>query len=99
MLPSNYLPPLVPFLFSALTVSGLASKALHIGLHVRSLPFLYFSIYSPTLILPDLLVILVARVLLQYPSPETRLRWLSNCIGGILSYVADRKVDGWKMPS
>lgn len=80
-----FLPPLPPFLFSALVVSGLASKALHIGLHIRSLPFLYFVLYSPTLILQDLLVILVGRFLLQYAAPGTRLQWLSTCVGGLLS--------------
>jgi len=80
-------PPLPPFLFSALVVSGLASKALHIGLHIRSLPFLYLVIYSPTLILPDLLVIFVGRLLLQFASPETRLQWFSTSVGGLLSWV------------
>ncbi|KAJ6104553.1 hypothetical protein N7523_010873 [Penicillium sp. IBT 18751x] len=81
------LPPLPPFLFSALVVSGLASKALHIGLHLRSLPFLYFVLYSPTLILPDLLVIFVGRLLLQFAAPGTRLQWLSTCVGGLLSLL------------
>lgn len=85
MFPFAHLPPLPPFLFSALVVSGLASKALHIGLHIRSLPFLYFVLYSPTLVLPDLLVIIFARILLQYPAPETRLQWLSTIAGGFLS--------------
>ncbi|KAJ5895142.1 Alkaline phosphatase-like alpha/beta/alpha [Penicillium taxi] len=79
------LPPLPPFLFSALVVSGLASKALHIGLHFHSIPFLYLVLFSPTLILPDLLVITFVRALLQYPTPETRLQWLSTCIGGLIS--------------
>ncbi|KAJ5579831.1 uncharacterized protein N7459_005816 [Penicillium hispanicum] len=87
MSPFAYLPPLTPFLFSALAVSGLASKALHIGLHIESLPFLYFVLYSPTLILPDLLVILLARVLLQFPTPETRLQWVSTGLGGLLALV------------
>lgn len=79
------LPPLPPFLFSALVVSGLASKALHIALHIRSLPFLYFVLYSPTLVLPDLLVIALARILLQFSAPETRLQWLSTLVGGFLA--------------
>jgi len=82
-----YLPALPPFLFSTLVVSGLASKALHIGLHIRSLPFLHFVIYSPTLVLPDLLIITCGRVLLQFPAPETRLQWLSTCVGGFFAYV------------
>lgn len=81
------LPPLSPFLFSTLVVSGLASKALHIALHIRSLPFLYFVLYSPTLILPDVLVIIFARVLLRFHAPEGRLQWLSTALGGALSYV------------
>ena len=79
------LPRLPPFLFSTLVVSGLASKALHIGLHIHSLPFLYFVLYSPTLVLPDLLVIAFARLLLQFPAPETGLQWLSTFAGGFLS--------------
>lgn len=85
MLSFALLPPLPPLLFSALVVSGLASKALHIGLHIRSLPFLYFVLYSPTLVLPDLLVITSVRILLRFPNPETRLQWLSTCVGGFLS--------------
>ncbi|CAG8090492.1 unnamed protein product [Penicillium salamii] len=81
------LPPLPPFLFSALVVSGLASKALHIALHIRSLPFLYFVLYSPTLILPDVLVIICVRVLLRFHAPEGRWQWLSTALGGALSYV------------
>lgn len=79
------LPPLPPFLFSALAVSGLASKALHIGLHIRSLPFLYFVLYSPTLVLPDLAVITLTRILLQFSRPETRVQWLSTLVGGFLA--------------
>jgi hypothetical protein len=81
------LPPLSPFLFSALVVSGLASKALHIALHIRSLPFLYFVLYSPTLILPDVFVIILARVLLRFPAPEGRWQCVSTALGGALSYV------------
>ena len=81
------LPPLPPFLFSALVVSGLASKALHIALHFQSLPFLYFVLYSPTLILRDVLVIIFVRVLLRFQVPESRWQWLSTGLGGALSYV------------
>ncbi|KAJ5095988.1 hypothetical protein NUU61_005344 [Penicillium alfredii] len=81
------LPPLPPFLFAALVVSGLASKALHIALHIRSLPFVYFILFSPTLVLPDLVVIAVTRLLLQFSSPETRLQWISTYIGGFLSLI------------
>lgn len=84
----SYLPPLPPFLFAAWTVSGITSKALHIALHIRSLPFLYFVIYSPTLVLPDLLLIILARILLQFPAPETRLQWLLTSLGGVLSWVS-----------
>lgn len=82
-----FLPPLTPFLFSALVVSGLASKALHIALHVQSLPFLYFVLYSPTLILRDVLVIIFGRVLLRFQAPDSRWQWLSTGLGGALSYV------------
>lgn len=82
-----YLPALPPFLFATLVVSGLASKALHIGLHIRSLPFLHFVIYSPTLVLPDFLIITCGRILLQFPAPETHLQWLSTCVGGLFAYV------------
>ncbi|CAI7564349.1 unnamed protein product [Penicillium pancosmium] len=82
-----YLPALAPFLFSALVVSGLASKILHIGLHIRSLPFLHFVLYSPTLLLPDLFIITCGRVLLQFPAPDSKLRWLSTCVGGFFSLV------------
>lgn len=81
----NYLPPLPAFLFSTLVVGGLAAKTLHIGLHFSSLPFLYLVLYSPTLILPDLLIIFFVRILLQFPAPETRLQWISTCLGGVLS--------------
>ncbi|KAJ5185158.1 Alkaline phosphatase-like alpha/beta/alpha [Penicillium cf. griseofulvum] len=81
------LPPLPPFLFSALVVSGLASKALHIALHFQSLPFLYFVLYSPTLILPDVLVIIFVRVLLRFHAPESRWQWLSTGLGGALSLI------------
>ncbi|CAG8926084.1 unnamed protein product [Penicillium salamii] len=81
------LPPLPPFLFSVLVVSGLASKALHIALHIRSLPFLYFVLYSPTLILPDVLVIICVRVLLRFHAPEGRWQWLSTALGGALSLI------------
>jgi hypothetical protein len=86
----SYLPPLSPFLFSALVVSGLASKALHIALHIRSLPFLYFVLYSPTLVLPDVLVIICARILLRFHTPEGRWQWLSTTVGGGLAYVFPR---------
>lgn len=87
MLRIPFLPPLSPFLFSVLAVSGLASKALHLALHFNSLPFLHFALYSPTLVLPDLLVILFVRVLLRFQAPETSLQWLSTCCGAFLSYV------------
>ncbi|KAJ5108041.1 Alkaline phosphatase-like alpha/beta/alpha [Penicillium angulare] len=83
----NYLPPLPAFLFSTLVVGGLAAKTLHIGLHFSSLPFLYLVLYSPTLILPDLLIIFFVRILLQFPAPETRLQWVSTCLGGVLSLL------------
>lgn len=82
-----FLPPLTPFLFSILAVSGLASKALHIALHIRSLPFLYFVLYSPTLVIPDLFVIIIGRLLLRYHAPEGRWQWLSTAVGGALAYV------------
>ncbi|KAJ5398848.1 hypothetical protein N7465_009337 [Penicillium sp. CMV-2018d] len=81
------LPPLPPFLFSALVVSGLASKALHIALHIQSLPFLYFVLYSPTLILRDVLVIICGRVLLRFQAPDSRWQWLSTGLGGALSLI------------
>lgn len=84
---SAYLPPLSPFLFAALVVGGLASKALHIALHIHSLPFLYFVLYSPTLVIPDLLIIAFVRALLHTPSPETKLQWVTTALGGMLSYV------------
>ncbi|KAJ6140600.1 hypothetical protein N7470_010396 [Penicillium chermesinum] len=87
MSPLSYLPPLPQFLFSTLFVSGLAAKILHIGLHFHSLPFLYLALYSPTLFLPDFLVITCGRILLRFPTPETRLQWLSTCIGGLLSLI------------
>lgn len=82
-----YLPPLPPFLFAALVVGGLASKTLHIALHIHSLPFLYFVLYAPTLVIPDILVITFVRILLYTPSPETKLQWVTTCLGGLLSYV------------
>ncbi|OQE47295.1 hypothetical protein PENCOP_c001G05984 [Penicillium coprophilum] len=81
------LPPVPPFLFSVLVVSGLASKALHIALHFRSLPFLYFVLYSPTLILPDVFVIFLVRVLLRFHAPDSRWQWLSTVLGGALSLI------------
>lgn len=90
---STYLPPLSPFLFAALVVGGLASKALHIALHIHSLPFLYFVLYAPTLVIPDLLVIAFVRVLLYTPSPETKLQWATTTLGGMLSYVPPLAVD------
>lgn len=84
---TSYLPPLLPFLFATLVIGGLASKALHIALHIHSLPFLYFVLYSPTLVIPDLLIIIFVRVLLYTPSPETKLQWGTTAIGGMLSYV------------
>ncbi|KAJ5810214.1 Alkaline phosphatase-like alpha/beta/alpha [Penicillium pulvis] len=82
-----FLPPVPPYLFSALVVSSFASKALHIGLHFHSLPFLYLVLYSPTLILPELLIISFVRLLLQFPTPESRLQWISTCLGGLLSLI------------
>ncbi|KAJ5090769.1 Alkaline phosphatase-like alpha/beta/alpha [Penicillium argentinense] len=82
-----FLPAFAPFAFSTLVVSGLASKALHIGIHIHSLPFLYLVIYSPTLVLPEILIITCARLLLQWPAPETKLQWLSTCVGGILGLL------------
>ncbi|KAJ5708378.1 Alkaline phosphatase-like alpha/beta/alpha [Penicillium malachiteum] len=83
----TFLPPLAPFLFATLVVGGLASKALHIGLHFRSLPFLYLVLYSPTLVLPDILIIVFVRLLLQFPAPESRLQWISTVLGGFISLV------------
>ncbi|KAJ5582598.1 hypothetical protein N7535_001218 [Penicillium sp. DV-2018c] len=82
-----FLPPLPPFLFSALVVSGLASKALHIALHIHSLPFLQLILYSPTLVLPDVLVIIAVRLLLRFPAPESKWQWLSTVVGGALSLI------------
>jgi hypothetical protein len=96
MLRFPFLPPVTPFLFSALVVSGLTSKALHLALHFNSLPFLYFVLYSPTLVLPDVLVIICVRWLLQYPVPETRWQWISTAIGAFLSYVYLPKNSGEK---
>lgn len=79
------LPPLPSFLFSTLVVSGLASKALHIALHIRSLPFVYFILYSPTLVLSDLAVIAFTRILLQFSAPNTRLQWVLTLVGGFLA--------------
>ena len=79
------IPPLPPFFFTVWIVSGFASKALHIALHIRSLPLLYFVLYSPTLILPDVLLVIAARILLQYPTPETRLQWVLTTLGALLS--------------
>ncbi|KAJ5812001.1 Alkaline phosphatase-like alpha/beta/alpha [Penicillium riverlandense] len=85
MLRLPFFPPVTPFLFSALVVGGLTSKVLHLALHFNSLPFLYFVLYSPTLVLPDVLVIICGRWLLQYPAPETRWQWISTAIGAFLS--------------
>lgn len=82
-----YLPPAIPFLFAALVVGGLASKTLHIALHFHSLPLLSFVLYSPTLVISDLLVIAFARGLLYTPSPETKVQWITTILGGLLSYV------------
>ncbi|KAJ5632474.1 Alkaline phosphatase-likealpha/beta/alpha [Penicillium lividum] len=82
-----FLPPVPPFLFSALVVGSLASKALHIGLHFQSLPFLYLVLYSPTLILPELLIIVFVRTLLQFPAPESWRQWIPTCLGGFLSLI------------
>ncbi|KAI2792351.1 hypothetical protein POX_b02388 [Penicillium oxalicum] len=80
-----YLPPAIPFLFAALVVGGLASKTLHIALHFHSLPLLSFVLYSPTLVISDLLVIAFARGLLYTPSPETKVQWITTILGGLLS--------------
>ncbi|KAJ5778122.1 Alkaline phosphatase-like alpha/beta/alpha [Penicillium odoratum] len=82
-----FLPPVPPFLFSALVVGSLASKALHIGLHFHSLPFLYLVLYSPTLILPELFIIAFVRTLLQFPAPESWRQWIPTCLGGFLSLI------------
>lgn len=81
----SYLPGVPPVLFALVFLSVFASKSLHLLQHVRSLPLLYLVLYSPTLILQDILVVLVSRVLLV--TPETRFRWVVCLFGGAIAYV------------
>lgn len=76
-------PPVAPFLFSLLVVSGLSSKLLHIAQHVRSLPLLYFIIYLPTLFFLDLFVICLGRLLLR--GTETPFQLLTCILGGLMA--------------
>ena len=76
----SYLPALPPVLFALVFLSVFASKSLHLLQHVRSLPLLYLVLYSPTLILQDMLVVLLV-------TPETRIRWVVCLFGGVLAYV------------
>ncbi|KAJ6004666.1 Alkaline phosphatase-like alpha/beta/alpha [Penicillium herquei] len=83
----NFAPPLVPFLFATLVVSDFASKTLHIALHFHSLSFPYLVLYSPTLVSPDISIIIFVRVLLQFSEPKSRLQWASTIMGGLVSLV------------
>lgn len=81
----SYLPSLPPLLFALVFISVVSSKSLHLLQHVRSLPLLYLVLFSPTLILQDVIVITVSRVLLV--SPESRLRLVACLFGGFVAYV------------
>jgi hypothetical protein len=77
------LPPLAPFLFSLLVVSGLSTKVLHIAQHVRSLPLLHLILYLPTLFFLDLFVICLGRLLLR--GPESPFQLLTCVLGGFMA--------------
>lgn len=59
------LQPSKPFLYSLLVTSSLASKLIHLFSHRHSLPILLFVLYLPTFLLPDILLLLVSRLLLS----------------------------------
>lgn len=77
------IPALPPILFALVVVSVLSAKILHILQHIQSLPFVYFVLYSPSLFIPDVLVIVVLRLLLQ--SPENRWQSVLYYLGGALT--------------
>lgn len=77
------IPSLPPILFALVVVSVLSAKILHIFQHIQSLPFVYFVLYSPTLLIPDAFVIIVLRLLLQ--SPESRLQCVLYALGIVLA--------------
>lgn len=79
----SLVPSLPPTLFALVVVSVLSSKVLHILLHIQSLPVIYFVLYSPTLLIPDVFVIAVSRLLLY--APDSLLRWVLYCLGAMLA--------------
>lgn len=79
----SYVPSFPSVLFALVVVSVISSKVLHIFHHIQSLPFLYFVVYSPTLVIQDVVVISVSRLLLN--SPESRWQWLACSAGAILA--------------
>lgn len=77
------MPPIPPLLFGLVVVSVLSSKVLQILQHIQSLPLVYFVLYSPTLFIPDVGVIVVLRLLLQ--SPESRVQSILYYVGVALA--------------
>jgi hypothetical protein len=73
------------FYFTLLFLSNISSKLLRIAQHVQSLPLLYLVLFSPTLFLPDIIVLSVGRFLLR--GTETRLQILGLVVGALLAYV------------
>lgn len=60
-----YIPPLIPFYYSLLAISCLASKFLHLALHCRSVSLVSFVVYLPTFFFQDVLVLILGRILFR----------------------------------
>ena len=69
--------------FALFFVSSFAAKLLHLYSHRASLPVLLLLLYTPTFLLPDLLLVLVGRLLVFRPNRGRTWRVL----GGLLACV------------
>lgn len=67
--------------FALFTVSSFAAKLLHLYSHRASLPILLIVLYTPTFLLPDLLLLLFGKLVVYRPN---RGRAWKIC-GGLLA--------------
>lgn len=69
--------------FALFFVSSFAAKLLHLYSHRSSLPILLFLLYTPTFLLPDVLLILFGRLVVYRPNRGRIWR----LFGGLLAWV------------
>ncbi|KAJ4985590.1 sulfatase [Stagonosporopsis vannaccii] len=83
-MPVNLLAPFQAILrpknqFALFFVSYFTAKLLHLGSHAGSLPILLYLLYFPTFLLPDVLLLVISKVLIYRHNgsqPSTIRRWI-----------------------